>query len=263
MTDDIEGVRAQRDFDAAMVEEICANIEGSPTSPKFSTRQKQELVRALLADHSSLLERVGELGARCDARREIASDLGARLCLARMAIENAVDVLANRGRLGSPDDALVILQQTLATLRSGKPIEVWETPEHEAYTRAVRDVNRMRDDGSLPAPTPNTQASASGKAEGGALAPLVQAWFDRWDLSGVTTPEAAELRSILAKAVNFNVFPGAGWKSMTPEDRIASVLAALKAPSRPVEFDDGGKAVHSQSIGQAPAEPNSSSNTEG
>lgn len=54
-----------------------------------------------------------------EVRGEICTDLGARLCLARMAIENAVDVLANRGRFGSPDDALASLQATLAALRSG------------------------------------------------------------------------------------------------------------------------------------------------
>lgn len=55
-----------------------------------------------------------------EARGDLVADLGARLCLARLAIENAVDVLANRGRYGTSDDVLASLRGTLDALRSSE-----------------------------------------------------------------------------------------------------------------------------------------------
>lgn len=68
-----------------------------------------------------------------DERGKVAADLGARLVLARMAISNAVDTLANRGRFGSPDDALAGLKGALDALKSGDPVKA-ASPEGEAET---------------------------------------------------------------------------------------------------------------------------------
>lgn len=66
--------------------------------------------------------------AIADERGKVAADLGARLALARMTIENAVDTLNSRGRFGSPDDALASLQGTLDALRSGAPVTIRAKP---------------------------------------------------------------------------------------------------------------------------------------
>lgn len=76
--------------------------------------------------------------------------------------------------------------------------------------------------------THNTQASASGKAEG---APDQWIASRIWSNSDVPQDVAAGLGREIA--ANFNLNP------------------------------DGGEAVHSQPLDQAPAEPPSSSNTEG
>lgn len=55
--------------------------------------------------------------------REAMGLISARLSLATMAISNAVDTLANRGRFGSPDDALTSLKSALDALKSGEPIK--------------------------------------------------------------------------------------------------------------------------------------------
>lgn len=50
-----------------------------------------------------------------EARAEQLKDLGVRYTLYSMAIRNAVDILANRGRFGIPDDALALLKGALST----------------------------------------------------------------------------------------------------------------------------------------------------
>lgn len=73
-------------------------------------------------------------------RGRIAADLGARLTLAQMTIENAVDVLASRGRFGSPDDALANLQSTLTAIRGAETPAVSSPPSSGEVREASPDL---------------------------------------------------------------------------------------------------------------------------
>lgn len=104
-------------------------------------RERMRLTwNAMLAARPDTGREVADLDWKtiADERGKIAADLGARLVLARMAIENAVDVLRNRGRFGSPDDALANLSDTLAALRSGATPPVAVPVSEEADQLRVR-----------------------------------------------------------------------------------------------------------------------------
>lgn len=121
---------------------LCPLCEGDPSPPAVEANDATAAQYKQAVSDTNRMRDDGTIPARpvketlnwseiAQARGDIAADLGARLCLARMTIENAVDVLANRGRFGSADDALANLQSTLAALRSGAPIDVFTNSEPE------------------------------------------------------------------------------------------------------------------------------------